>query len=127
MNGNRDLTDKELVDQQFERKLAWGYGSAVPDDTKAAWGARLILTADAGGDLLYDRQGGFGNMEDTARLRDHLNKVRPWRDQLARLVREGTVRSDEPNEVVVHDDDVIRVVGNSNGSYGYFYIAAWLK
>jgi hypothetical protein len=46
---------------------------------------------------------------------------------LALLVREGHVQSDEPNEVVVYDDDVIRVVGNSNGSYGYFYLAAWLK
>lgn len=109
-----------------ERKLKWGYGSAVPADTKAAWGARLIMTRE-GGDLLNDRQGGFGSDEDATVLHASLNKVRPWRDPLGALIKSGQVRADQPNEVIVYEDDVIKVVGNSNGSFGYFYIAGWLK
>lgn len=115
-----------MTDTQ-DRKLRWGYTHAVPEDTKAAWGARLLLTRD-GGDLLGDRQDGWSVDEASAKLlHDRLNLIRPWQQPLGLLVSTGTVRSTEANEVVVFEDDLIKVVGNSNGSHGYFYIAGWLK
>lgn len=114
-----------------DRKLAWGYGSAVPADTKAAWGARLILTRDSrtfGGDMLPDRQSGFSvTDEDSRLLHDRLNHHKPWKKPLADLIRSGAVRADVGNEVIVYEDELVKVVGNSNASFGYFYIAGWLK
>lgn len=114
-----------------QKTLRWGYSVAVPADTKAAWGARLILERDArtqGGDLLYDRQDSFFETQAHGDvLQAKLSLTRPWETPLAALVASGQVRSDEPNEVVVYEDDVLKVVGNSNGSHGYFYIAGWLK
>ena len=112
------------------KSLAFGYSSAVPEDAKASWGARLIIDRNShkyGGDLLPDRQGHYGLPEDFKKLSDALNRARPWKEPLAKLIAQGVVRSDKSNEVVLHDDDEIKVVGNSNASYGYFYIAGWLK
>jgi hypothetical protein len=110
-----------------DRKLQWGYNKAVPEAATAAWGARLILTRD-GGDLLPDRQDIFYDNDDVKkRLADRLNKAKPWGEPLKALIRKQEVRQDVPNEIVVYEDDAIKVVGNSNGSYGYFYIAGWLK
>lgn len=109
-----------------QRRLAWGADWLVPEDAKAAWGARLIME-NGHADLLWDRQSDFGDKADYDRLISKLNEVKPWRGPLEKLIRQGEVRSDEANEVTVYEDDVIVVRGNSNGSYGYFYIAAWLK
>ena len=113
-----------------ERTLAWGYNAAVPQDAKAAWGARLILTGNSaitGGDLLHDRQSGWGDKEWRDVLAERLNRVQPWKQKLATLVYDGRVRMDGDNEVVVYEDAIIKVVGNANASYGYFYMAAWVK
>jgi hypothetical protein len=113
-----------------EQKLSWGYTAGVPKGVKAAWGARLILNRDSyryGGEMLHDRQSGFGSEEDRNRLQTALNKVKPWGKPLATLISDGEVLSTQENEVVVYEDDTIMVVGNSNGSYGYFYLAAYLK
>lgn len=109
------------------RTLRFGYPSAVPAEARAAWGARLIMTSD-GGDLLHDRQDGWFDDDDSRDLlHGRLNRVKPWHKPLGALIAEGTVRGDAANEVVVFEDDLIKVVGNSNGSYGYFYMAGWLK
>lgn len=112
------------------KTIPWGYSAAVPPGVKAAWGARLIIDGNSyryGGDLLGDRQGGFSeNHEYYELLHGRLNRVQPWKKPLAGLICDGVVKSYEENEVTVYEDDLIKVVGNSNGSYGYFYIAAWL-
>lgn len=109
------------------KKLGWGYSTLEYEGSQAAWGARLILTR-TGGDLLYDRQSLIGESEEAKRqLTDRLNTVKPWHEPLGNLIREGHVRATESNEVVVYEDDLIRVIGNSNGSYGYFYMTGWLK
>lgn len=112
------------------KSLSFGYSSAVPEDAKASWGARLIIDRNSykrGGDMLPDRQGRFGESEDFALLANRLDEVKPWREPLANLIAAGEVRADKSNEVLLYEDDLIKVVGNSNASYGYFYIAGWLK
>ena len=117
-----------LVDQP---KLKWGYSVAVPPNVKAAWGARLILEQDArkrGGDLVANRQSSiYADQASADLLQARLSLVRPWEKPLAALIASGEVRSDRPNEVVVYEDEYIKSVGNSNGSFGYFYIAVWLQ
>lgn len=114
-----------------DRTLEWGYRIAVPPDTKAAWGARLILERHAykhGGDLVANRQSSFYTDQASADLlQARLSLARPWEKPLAALIASGDVRSDQPNEVVVYEDEYVKSVGNTNGSYGYFYIAVWLK
>ena len=123
------MLDREPNDDQ--PKLKWGYSVAVPEGAKAAWGARLILEQNAdtqGGDLLHDRQDSFYETQAHGDLlQAQLSLARPWQRPLAALVASGQVRSDVANEVVVFENDSIKAVGNSNGSYGYFYIAVWLK
>lgn len=127
------MTDRNAVDVHPEgkRHLAFGYSCAIPDGVKAAWGARLILDNRSykfGGDLVWDRQDGWSDDEDSKKLlHDRLNYIKPWAQPLAVLINDGKVKQDVGNEVVVYEDELIKVVGNSNGSYGYFYIAGWLK
>jgi hypothetical protein len=119
-----------MSDTTQSRRLAFGYESAVPADTAACWGARLILDRMSykfGGDMLPDRQGNWGVPTARTELHTRLNTVKPWGKPLADLICEGKVQDHVENEVTLYEDDHMAVVGNSNGSYGYFYIAAWLK
>ncbi len=119
-----------MSDKPSERRLAFGYEAAVPADTAACWGARLILDRMShkfGGDLVHNRQALWGVPSARHALTDQLDRVRPWGQPLATLICEGKVQSHLGNEVTVYEDGLIKVVGNSNGSYGYFYIAAWLN
>jgi hypothetical protein len=107
-----------------QEKLGWGAAHLVPEGAKAAWGARLIVTQTGDVDIVHDRQHAVGTEVDT--LLDHLNKV-PWRKSLSDMLKRYEVSTREGGEVTVYEDDKIAVRGNSNGSYGYFYVAAWLK
>lgn len=110
------------------RTLEFGYNAGVPENVDAAWGARLILERGGNVDMLPDRQGFFGDKATVQKICDQLNSnKKQWRDNVKSLYNEYQVRSDEPNEVVVYENDVVKMVGNTNGSYGYFYVAAWLK
>jgi len=103
------------------------FGYCVPADyVGAAWGARLIYPSD----LVYDRQdtqyNGDGDRAVAVKeLHDWLNGG-VLRSVLDRLdTRE--LRSNEERELVLYDDERGTVVGNPNGSYGYVYVAAWMK
>jgi hypothetical protein len=118
-------------------RLEFGYDVAVPNGTKAAWGARAIFAMPHYGckafmDLLYDRQGTCyldGHKDAVQTLTGLLNKgaLATAQARFNTLVQAGEVHTRECGEVVLYDDDTIKMVGNSNGSHGYFYVAAWLK
>jgi hypothetical protein len=102
-------------------KLAFGCVKALPEGTTTAWGARLIWPND----LVWDRQ----------------DMVGPEREELARWLNDGVLRSvlrmlgegrfdlrrDEDRTLTLYEDETGRVVGNPQGSHGYLYAAAWLK
>jgi hypothetical protein len=108
-----------------------GFGwRGYPKDTAAVWGARLIVTQDGQVDFLWDRQDCAGEQADKDRLLDHLNSVLPQNELRAAVserLLDRRIDTREGADVVLFEDDVVKVAGNSNGSAGYFYLAAWLK
>jgi hypothetical protein len=108
--------------------FSWGYGPAVTKEHKAYWGARTIWT---GGDwdILHDRQSLVATDKDAAeRLARLLNsgRLKAAGKRLKDMSNKWEVTTSEPGEVVLLDDGLVRIVGNSNGSYGYFYVTAQL-
>jgi hypothetical protein len=101
--------------------LTFGYNAGLPDGVRAAWGARFIFPDD----LLHDRTGIFGDEADRKALIEWLNSgvLRDTRD----AARNAGLRPEEDREVVLYEDDKGKVVANPNGSYGYLYVAGWLK
>ena len=111
-----------------EPELAWGYHVLDPD-TPAAWGARFI-TQGSYLDLVWDRQSTVWRDEDA------LNElVKLLNDGVLDTIRgaykskyeRGDVRGDEAEEFLLADGRRVMAVGNTNASFGYFYVAAWLK
>lgn len=113
----------------------FGYPPAVPENAPAVWGARSIIDPGPNGTkvmgLLPDRQGLWAcDDRHKAALLALLNDCKVL--EIAQRVfghkyDKGEIRSDEPNEVVLYDSLGLKVVGNSNGSCGYFYVSAFLK
>lgn len=97
-----------------------------PQDARAVWGARLIWPND----LVWDRQSLDHRDPDAPRaLFAWLNEDGALGKALTVLGepdRLGWASCDE-HELVVYEDDKGRIVGSPRGSYGYVYIAAWLK
>lgn len=105
-------------------KLAYGLNAAIPDGAHTAWGARLIWPND----LVFNRQDLRG--EATGELKDWLNGgvLREVLDRLARLAHDDPTFTSGVNAPVrIYDDADGTVYANPNGSYGYVYVAAWLK
>lgn len=100
-----------------------------PEDGRALWGARWIWPDDQ----LYDRQDCVGPDEGRARLLEWLN------DGAGQAARAGARRictrngyagellNSENRQVVLYEDERGVVIGNPQGSYGYLYVAAWLR
>lgn len=109
-----------------DQKLSYGATALVPADVSVAWGARLIVSQDGYTDLVWNRQSSIGDDDAANALCDKLNRA-PWRKNLETMLLNYTVRTDKAEDVTVFEDDDIIVRGNTNGSYGYFYVAAWPK
>jgi hypothetical protein len=107
-------------------KLGWGAAHLVPENAPAAWGARLIVTQTGDVDIVGDRQHAVGAEDDIDILLNRLGNE-PWLQSLSDMLINGIVSTREGLDVTVYEDAYIMVRGNSNGSAGYFYIAAWLK
>lgn len=107
--------------------LAFGY-RRLPDGVTTAWGARLIITQDGMVDQVWDRIDTCGAAEPRRRLLDHLGehvKDAPHR-QLTQLLENYELSTREDREVVLYEDDVVRVLGSPQASAGYFYVSAFL-
>lgn len=101
------------------KTLAFGYNAGIPDDVTTAWGARLI----APNDLLWDRQDLVADGDDAKKtLVEWLNggAIRAALDQL------GKRGYPDGEPFVVYEDERGRIVGNTNRSGGYVYLAGWL-
>lgn len=105
--------------------LTFGYNAGLPKNARAAWGARLIWPDD----LVYNRQDMQGSDEDRKALAEWLNggALRDARAEARNLAKSYMLTSNENREVTLYDDGKGRIVANPNGSYGYLYVAAWLK
>ena len=112
-----------------QRKLGWGAGWLLPEEHRAAWGARAIadrvmlrpgedlITPTHVADLLPDRQSGVGENEPLKNLLAWINKnVLP-----IRMNYDGSSR-----EVTEVNDGNCHARWTPNGSYGYIYIVAWM-
>lgn len=100
-------------------KLGFGCVKALPDGVRNAWGARWIWPND----VVWDRQDLKGS--DIEPLKDWLNggALNAARIEAA----QNTLHQDEDRTVVLFEDDDGVIVGNPQSSYGYLYVAAWLK
>ena len=111
--------------------LGFGRNTTLPDDCAAVWGARLIWPAD----LLYDRQDLKHTDADAKQaLIAWLNgepagtgAIACMQDELARLRNEHEWSDADTDERVLYEDEHGRIVGSPQGSYGYVYVAGWLK
>ena len=108
--------------------LQYGAQWLVPDDAPAAWGARIIVSQDGLVDIVWDRTDLEG-----PRKKDLVNKLEsnfPM-DMLRQVIRSkllaGEITTNGAIDLVLFEDDELCVAGNTNGSCGYFYVAAWLK
>lgn len=109
------------------KDMKFGYSAGVPDEVTDGWGARLILS-NGDVDMLPDRQGYFGNAETVNVFCNHLNSVKnKWRGNVKTLYYSGEIDSSKSNHVTIYEDEKVILVGNTNGSFGYLYVAGWLK
>lgn len=107
-----------------DRALTWGY-RRYPEHVLAVWGARLIKPND----LLHDRQDLVGDdPREKHELVAWLNgstrgqgALRKALDHLATLFL-----ADIDEEFVVYEDELGKIVGNTQASHGYVYVAGWL-
>ena len=121
----------------------WGYGPGFRQAKEAgaavAWGARAILERNGSFGLLWDRQSWVdlsgeqytrftGDTHVIQEVSNHLNSgpLREANKVCAEMVKEGRIKEDEPNEVILYDKHGTKVIGNTNASFGYLYLAAWV-
>jgi hypothetical protein len=109
------------------------FGLNLSDDIStplAVWGARAITNEQGMIDLVYNRQAWYGETEHRKKLGDLINKYLPHIQlRYKQLLREGKVSMDKSNRVVLAEDlDAnLHVEGNTNGSFGYLYLVAWIE
>ena len=107
--------------------LQFGLSAAVPPTAKAAWGARLIWPAE----LLYDRQGFYRwDTLDGQRLKSWLNddgNLHRALDAAGRMARRFELAASDNRGVTLYEDETGIVLGNPLASFGYLYVAAYLK
>jgi hypothetical protein len=114
-------------------KLTIAYGrQTFPDDVQAVWGARLIWPND----LLHDRQDLSAHNDDAKHaLIEWLNGEDPGTGAISRMrhALESpyslglTPEMEFHDEAVIYEDERGKIVGSAQGSYGYLYVAGWLK
>ena len=106
--------------------LAFGAHWLVPETAPAAWGARWIFPADQ----LWDRQGWHNpDSADAAALKTWLNggALKKANAEARRLAKRYTMTQDDANTYTLYEDALGIIQGTPNRSYGYVYVAAWLK
>jgi hypothetical protein len=131
-------------------KGTWGL-NVVPESAKAAWGMRAQLS-DSGIWWCNDRSSLLGEGDEVKRLAHVLNTtdIRALaNDEVKRLIKTGLIHKtptkpiglspeeyrawaevayrDRPDEFVLAEKQGVIIVGNTSGSSGYLYLAAFFK
>jgi len=115
--------------------LDFGYAPAIEraqfDRCPAIWGARAIVeNNDTGFGLVPGRNSWYteGAKEREALVLALNNGVLDaCRAEFVRLRDENWDINRVSQEYVLYEDDAVKVVGNTNGSHGYLYLAAFIK
>lgn len=109
--------------------LGFGYNRGLPDGITRAWGARLIVDQRGHTDLVHNRQSWIGEPGETQALQDWLNggAIAKAREAASEKLRSYEISTRDASEVTLYEDETGKIVGNTNASAGYLYIAAWLK
>lgn len=105
------------------------WGLPAPDEAPAAWGARTIGRG-ASLDVVIDRTSWHGTTPAKAVLKAVLNDEGAFKiaiDEWARLQKDGEVRHDQAKLVVLYDGPKVRIEANTNASFGYVYLVAYVK
>lgn len=110
-------------------ELKFGYKKGVPEDAKAAWGCRAIVTQDGMVDVVPDRVHLAGDDPDAQELLSYLMaKVEHrWIERAAKLLYTGVIHTRVAGEHVLFEDDQVVVKGNTNASAGYLYVCAYMR
>ncbi len=111
--------------RELEKTLSFGY--LTIKGAKATWGARTIVTK-RGYDMLNDRQGLKGHPVYTEELIEHLNSgvLSKTYAEFIQLQENFEIDGNKAEEFTLYEDDKVVVLGNTNGSCGYFYLSASL-
>jgi hypothetical protein len=108
--------------------LRFGYNAGLPAGTTTAWGARAIINQiDGSVDLVHDRQSAIG---DDAAVNALLSKLNggvntAWIKRAGELLVTGELNTRVAKEITLYADQDVTVVGNTNASAGYLYVAAF--
>ena len=110
------------------RELEWGHNEGIPATANEAWGARLIIMGNGEVDMLPDRQSFFGKKDKVQKICDCLNSHKQeWLKNAKKLINEGAINSYNVVQHTIYEDDTVKLVGSTHGSYGYLYVSAWLQ
>jgi hypothetical protein len=104
--------------------LRWGLATAVPADAIAAWGCRAIVHQDGYVDIPPDRTDQQGS-EVIFTLLDVEFPLLKLRETLGAMLGSGQVSTRRRGQFVLFKSDRLTVVGDTNASAGYCYLAAW--
>lgn len=130
-----------------QNEPTWGLVSLAPATARAAWGARAIATPGRpremvrgtrrvlhaavrpSFDLLWNRQGFTGSeASEIERLKTALNGsggLARARVAYAAAVKRGDLRPDADGTVELVSAGGLKIVADTNASYGYVYLGAW--
>jgi hypothetical protein len=108
--------------------FSFGLSRAVPEKAAAAWGARWIFPDD----IVWDRTSWHnGKSEAGDRLMKWLGSdggaMMRARESARKMAASGVLTRLGQETVVLHEDEIGKIVGNPQRSHGYLYVAAWLK
>ena len=106
--------------------LQFGLSAVIPQAATTGWGARLIFPDE----MLWDRQSFEGrDTPQGKKLHAWLNggALKKALTAARRMSRHFTITPDSRQQVTLYEDAIGCIVGNPNASYGYLYVAGWLK
>ena len=106
-------------------KITIAYGIQPPADAPAAWGCRAIQKEDKI-EILQDRQDLAGDAELMTTLMTLIN-LTEVRKKYKEAYNQGKLAPHRAGEVVLIDNQHIKVVADTRGARGYVYIGAYLK
>lgn len=101
--------------------LQFGYNQAIPDTVTTAWGARWIYPDD----IVWDRQDLQGPEKE--KLKAWLNGGAIAKAREVARTERYFMASSSMGRIILYQDKIGIIVASPQASYGYLYVAAWLK